>query len=161
MVSIRFRIVYESYTIVNESYTIGVRLGSIRFRIVYDSYTIVYDWHTVGIRLVSIRVSFLKLSKKQRIRAAAPAPAGGLRKFSTRRPPVRESILEIAKIQHSFQTGIAVVYDRIRIGMREIQLSESLKWNFQLSDSLNWEFQLSDSLNWEFQLSELGLGPKL
>ena len=78
--------------------------------------------------------------------------------------------MEIAKIQHSFQTGIAVVYDRIRIDMREIQLSESLKWNFQLSDSLNWEFQLSDSLNWEFQLSEslnwefqlseLGLGPK-
>ena len=83
MVSIRFRIVYESYTIVNESYTIGVRLGSIRFRIVYDSYTIVYDWHTVSIRLVSIRVSFFKHSKKQRIRAAVPAPAGGLRKFST------------------------------------------------------------------------------
>ena len=142
MVSIRFRIAHESYTVV------------------YESYTIAYDWHTVGIRLVSIRVSFFKLSKKQRIHAAAPAPAGGLRKFSTRRPPVRGSILEIAKIQHSFQTGIAVVYDRIRIGMREIQLSESLKWNFQLSDSLSWEFQLSDSLNWEFQLSELGLGPK-
>ena len=89
-----------------------------------------------------------------------PPPRGDCENLTRGAPPICGAILEIAKIQHSFQTGIAVVYDRIRIGMREIQLSESLKWNFQLSDSLNWEFQLSESLNWEFQLSELGLGPK-
>ena len=69
-----------------------------------------YVWYTVGF---DSRQN-LKLSKKQRIRATGGG-AGGLRKFSTRRPPICGAILEIAKIQHSFQTGIAVVYDRIRI----------------------------------------------
>ena len=81
MVSIRFRIVYESYTIVNESYTIGVRLGSIRFRIVYDSYTVVYDWHTIGIRLVSIRVSLLKIFKKAADPRGGARPRGGIAKI--------------------------------------------------------------------------------
>ena len=55
-----------------------------------------YVWYTVGF---DSRQN-LKLSKKQRIRATGGG-AGGLRKFSTRRPPICGAILEIAKIQHS------------------------------------------------------------
>ena len=79
----RIRVVYACIRVAYDGYTVGFDPCQNRIRLVYDCIRMAYVWYTVGFD----SGQFLKFSRKQRIRAAAPAPRGG-----------------IAKIQHSAPT---------------------------------------------------------